>query len=53
MVIVAYVLALLAFVLEVFDVSVLGQAGIDLVSAGLAFVALALLIGSLPRAPRA
>jgi hypothetical protein len=50
--IVAYVLALLAFVLEVFDVSVLGQAGVDLVSGGLAFLAIAFLIGSLPRAPR-
>jgi len=48
----AYLLALLAFVLEVFDVSVLGQAGGDLISAGLALVALGLLIGSLPRAPR-
>ena len=53
MAIVAYLLGILAFVLEVFDVSVLGQAGVDLVSAGLAFVAIALLIGSLPRAPRA
>jgi ABC-type transport system involved in multi-copper enzyme maturation permease subunit len=50
--IVAFVLALLAFVLEVLDVSVLGQAGVDLVSAGLAFLALGFLIGSLPRTPR-
>lgn len=48
----AYLVALLAFVLELFDVSVLGQTGTDLVAGGLAFVALGLLLGSVPRSPR-
>jgi hypothetical protein len=52
MAIVAYVLAFLAFVFAVFGVNVLDQTETDLIAAGLAFLALAFLIGSLPRAPR-
>ncbi|MCI0345128.1 MAG: hypothetical protein L0221_06730 [Chloroflexi bacterium] len=51
MAILAYIAALLAFVLEVLDVSVFGQTGGDLIAAGLACVALGLLIGSITRAP--
>ena len=52
MALVAYILAFLAFVFAVFEVSILGQGQSDMIAAGLAFLALAFLIGSLPRAPR-
>ena len=49
----AYLLALVAFVLATFDVTLVVDTVEQMVSGGLAFVALALLIGSFPRAPRA
>lgn len=53
MAILSLVLGLVAFILATLEVEVLGAGVQQLISAGLAFVALALLLGSLPRAPRA
>ena len=49
----ALVAGLVAFGLATFDVTVLVDSIEQMIAAGLAFVALALVLGSLPRAPRA
>lgn len=52
MAIVALVLAVIAFILATLEVSILSASVQQMIAAGLAFLALSFLIGSLPRAPR-